>query len=57
MLKHMPDSQKFRVTQILCQDVLSAAVEGILSLTDLTACSVLVDSLKVLQSKVRRRCV
>lgn len=52
MLTHMPDTQKFTVTQKLCQDVLLAAVERDLPLNSAAATNILVDALTILQGKV-----
>ena len=52
MLDHMNDSHKFSVTQRLCQDVVSAAVEKELSISTAQGADVLIDALQILQSKV-----
>lgn len=52
MLIHMTDAQKFNITQKLCHDVISAAVEKELPIKSPQAAAVLVDSLKILESKV-----
>lgn len=48
----MSDVHKFSVTQRLCQDIVSAAVEKELPINTPQGADVLVDALQILQSKV-----